>query len=332
MRKVRRAVSLFQKKGYTELAGAIRRHIRKRLSGGYSSRERLEPVAGLVRPLFNTWFRLRYGRGKDVIDADWDNLIILDACRYDDFESVNDFDGELRRIVSKGSDSPMFMDRTFNGRTLHDTVYVTANPHVSRISDDVFFAIDERPLSEWDPDRQCVPPEAVTEYAIEAHESYPNKRIIAHYMQPHDPPIGPTGEAIREEFDIGGPSVTNGNDERVRIMRAVSRGEVSLERARKAYRETLDIALDEAETLHRSINGKTAITADHGEHFGEHYPLLGRLYEHFGHPRTPELGLVPWFEFQDHESRREISESTPKDADRIGRSDVSDQLEALGYK
>lgn len=332
MRKVRRAVFIFRNKGYSELVDAIRRQFRKRISGGYLSRERIELVAGLIRPFFNIWFLLGYGRGEDVVDANWDNLIILDACRYDDFESVNGLDGKLRQIVSKGSDSTMFMDRTFNGRTHHDTVYVTANPHVSRISDDVFFAIDETPLSEWDPDRQCVPPEAVTKCAIEAHESYPNKRIIAHYMQPHDPPIGPPGEAIREEFDIGGPSTKSGDDERVRIMRAVSRGEVSLERARKAYRETLDIALGEAKTLHRSVDRKTVITADHGEHFGERYPLLGRLYEHFGHPRTPEPCLVPWFEFQDYERRRKIAESTPKDADRTDQSDVADQLEALGYK
>ena len=73
----------------------------------------------MARPFFSAWFLLKYGRGKDVVDADWDNLIILDAYRYDDFESVNNLDGELQQIVSKGSDSPMFMEKTFSGRTLH---------------------------------------------------------------------------------------------------------------------------------------------------------------------------------------------------------------------
>jgi hypothetical protein len=333
MRKSRQVLSILREKGPSELYKFFMQILRKKLSGGYSSRERIELVAGLLRPFFNGWFILHYGRGEDVINADWDNLVILDACRYDDFETINGLNGDLNCIVSKGADSPRFMDRTFRGRNLHDTIYVTANPHVSRISDNVFFVLEETPLSEWDSDRQCIPPEAVTEAAIEAHKSYPNKRIIAHYMQPHDPPIGPTGSAIREEFDIGGPAVGTSEEDRERIMRAVSRGKISLQRARKAYRETLDIALDEAARLHQTTNGKTVITADHGEHFGESvYPLLGRLYEHFGHPRTPELCVVPWFEVEDYDNRREVTENTPRKVNRIDRSEITDQLEALGYK
>jgi hypothetical protein len=43
------------------------------------------------------------------MEEDWDNLIILDACRYDYFKRQHDFEGSVDRIVSPGKMSWEFM-------------------------------------------------------------------------------------------------------------------------------------------------------------------------------------------------------------------------------
>lgn len=53
------------------------------------------------------------------------------------------------------------------------------------------------------------------------------------------------------------------------IIELVVDGTIAAERARAAYRETLEIALEEVESLLKAISGRVVISADHGEHFGE---------------------------------------------------------------
>ena len=61
--------------------------------------------SNIIYPINNVYFNRKYGRGIDIIDQDWDNLIILDACRYDYFKEMNTIDGELRPVLSQGSHS-----------------------------------------------------------------------------------------------------------------------------------------------------------------------------------------------------------------------------------
>ncbi|MDZ7731078.1 MAG: hypothetical protein U5K37_09365 [Natrialbaceae archaeon] len=67
-------------------------------------------------------FDLRTGEGIDVMEQDWDNLILLDACRYDAFEAQSAIDGNLKPVLSRGGASWEFMQANFAGRELHDTV------------------------------------------------------------------------------------------------------------------------------------------------------------------------------------------------------------------
>lgn len=62
------------------------------------------------------------------MQADWDTLVILDACRYDMFEEINETEGELEHRYSRGSCTPDFIRENFPEGEFHDTVYVTANP------------------------------------------------------------------------------------------------------------------------------------------------------------------------------------------------------------
>jgi len=77
----------------------------------------------------------------DVIQKEWDNLLILDACRYDMFEKQWNFGGELRRVRSPASWSWGFLKESFAGRELHDTVYITANPYTYKLPDGTFHAV-----------------------------------------------------------------------------------------------------------------------------------------------------------------------------------------------
>lgn len=336
MGTARRALNIYRQEGLGPLAAAAAGHLKARVSGGTSSRKRVERFGGVLRPFYNLVFRIQMGRGVDVMDEDWDTLILLDACRYDDFRQVNKLGGNLSWRVSQGADSIQFIKRNFCGRKLHDTVYVTANPHVNLLDDDVFHAVIDDPVAEWDEEYRCVQPEAVTSTAIDAHQSFPEKRLIVHYMQPHDPPLGPTAKELREEFSLGGisdgedESRSAGEDSHVRIMSAVMEGKISPERARQAYRETIKVVLDQVESLIQELDGKTVISSDHGEMFGESYPLLGELYEHYRHPRTPELCEVPWLVIED--DRREIVSDQPIQPTKTSDVDIEGQLNSLGYK
>ncbi|MFC6769929.1 hypothetical protein [Halorubrum pallidum] len=83
-------------------------------------------------------FQRTHGPVVDVMEQDWDVLIILDACRYDIFSETVDIDGELTAINSKGSHSEEFCTAHFANRTHHDTVYVTANGYGARIGSESF--------------------------------------------------------------------------------------------------------------------------------------------------------------------------------------------------
>jgi len=159
-------------------------------------------VKRFVRIIFRWKFKRRYGRGLDVMQEDWDNLIILDACRYDTLEEHTRFEGKVQKVVSAGKNSWEFMTANFVGKELHDTIYVTANPYSARINESVFFKLISL-IDDWDENIGTVLPEDVTQKAIEVSENHPDKRLIIHYMQPHTPHIG----SIQNDFVQSGFSL-----------------------------------------------------------------------------------------------------------------------------
>ncbi|NEU58111.1 hypothetical protein [Halorussus sp. MSC15.2] len=261
----------------------------------------------------------------DVMAADWDTLVILDATRYDVFTQTNWLDGDLHRVRSGASHSIEFVHRNFEGRELHDTVYVTANPYVRELSEGTFHSVNSL-LEAYDTFR-AIRPDKMTEEAIAAHEEFPNKRLVVHYMQPHAPFIGEYGQYLQSEY-LGGKEVAG-----ARWMEEVvwdPNHPLDVEMVKKAYRENLEIALDEAERLASNLDGKTVITADHGELFGERTrPIPARLYGHEPFVHYGNLVSVPWFELPTDE-RREIRADPPEERDRTTEV-TDDQLAALGY-
>lgn len=316
------AVELYREEGLPGLLSGIRRF-------SYWRSRRIFNVIQSIP------FQYTHPNPVDVVSEDWDILILLDACRYDYFEEVCEFTGILESRISPAGSSNTFIKRSFAGRDLHDTVYVTANPYVTEVPDGTFHAVHDAPLQDgFDPDLGTVPPEEVTGAALDAANKYPNKRLIIHYMQPHMPPLGPTAELLDSEFGLKGMRMgREGPVDGTNIYDIARKGLIERNTVRQCYRETLNIVLNEIEDLLPSICGKTVLSADHGEFLGERC-VLDRQ-DRFGHgninkqPRHEKLLKVPWFILPSNE-RREIQSDPPTTAQPKAEPSM-EQLRALGY-
>lgn len=284
----------------------------------------------LIKKVNNWRFVRSYGEGRDFMCKDWDNLIILDACRYDYFEEFNPMDGYLSSIVSKGAHSWEFMEGNFVGRKFHDTVYVTANPHVVKLPDDTFHHVITL-FDEWDDNPGTVLPESVYTAALEAHKNFPDKKLIVHFMQPHGPHLGQTAEEYRDRLDLRGWNPPEENQPGLRWDHAATEGHVSRQDIRDAYSETLELVLGHVENLVNQLDGKSVVTADHGQMLGERIaPLTSPIY---GHPHdiyTRELCIVPWFEIESG-PRRRIRSDEPVVNGFVNEDVVNQRLRDLGY-
>jgi hypothetical protein len=265
--------------------------------------------------------------------ADWDTLIILDACRYDDFSEH--WDGEdVEKRYSPTSTTGEFVSRCIREK-YDDTVYVTANPHLLN-REEYFVDMYHVWKTHWDEELRTVHPEKVLEVAKKAHTRYPDKRIVVHFMQPHAPYIGP--EARSMGLVCAGTAAARKSAQQLEyadmatIWDKISNGEVEPGTVRKLYKENLDIVLPYVKDLIKNINGKVVITADHGEAFGEMF-RGEQVFGHTGAKHAPPVIKVPWVEISG--SRRKISAGETHQARKIEEKEVKQQqerLEALGYR
>jgi hypothetical protein len=253
--------------------------------------------------------------GDDVLEKDWDNLIILDACRYDIFKDINQIPGELDAVRSVGSQTGEFVKKTFGGRELPDTVYVFAKPNPMRVDaqlHDVYNIWTE----EWNESIRMVPNDVMVDRALEIAGEYPHKRLIIHFVPPHLPFIGDFGQQLHEEY---GHDITEMWDK-------TRDGEIPVSDMWKAYRENLETTLPEVDRLQEKLTGKTVITSDHGQAFGER-----GVYSHPPKAYIDVLLRVPWLEIDAQERREIISGSAEKDIMDYELDEAKDQLRDLGY-
>ena len=291
--------------------------------------------------LNNLYFRLRHGSGTRVMDEDWDTLVILDACRYDMFAEQADIDGDLQSRISLGSTSEEFLDRNFGDKTFHDTVYVNTNPYLPKLGldDGTFHAVVDL-LDDWDDNIETVHPDTVVDAALDAHHRFPNKRLIVHFMQPHFPFIGETGRQIASK----GWSTERGNKNKngnsagnktvwQQLRAGANRTGLTRKLAWKAYRENLDIVLGSVEQLLDGIDGRTVLSADHGNMVGERFrPIPSfRKYGHFYGVYTSELVRVPWHVI-DSTERRDVVAEPPIETEGQTDDIIEQRLDALGYR
>lgn len=281
-----------------------------------------------VHKLYGRYLEDRLPDGECVMDRDWDTLVILNACRYDYFADHNWLPGDLESVVADGRKSWEFMQNNFAGGEYHDTVYITANPFVDRLDDGTFYHVDYL-ADEWNDEIGTIFPEDVRAAAVEANRKHQNKRLIVHFMQPHRPYLGETAEELRGRVDLKG---YRNEGEGVQIWGAAKQKDVTVEEVRRAYGESLDIVLAEVEELLDELDGKTVVTADHGEMLGERvFPFTTRVWGHSEGFNTRLLRTVPWLTVEGDE-RREITAETPEESTDLESETVSNRLEALGYR
>jgi hypothetical protein len=222
-------------------------------------------------------------------DKQWDNLIILDACRHDFYQEEFGY-SDYR--ITEGSASKEYIKRNFSDQDFQDTVYITANPHLyedifsdltGRKPEDVFHTVFNTYEDKWDRQEGTVLPESVVEDAITAEKLFPEKRKIIHFMQPHGPFIG-------VEWDKGKlAKKKRSKNEEIGVFDKAQIGLVDGEKLVGAYRQNLTLLEAHVKKLNEALDGRTVVTADHGELLGE-----GGMYQHFEGCDAVALRKVPW--------------------------------------
>jgi hypothetical protein len=304
-----------------------------------------------VNRLYHTRGNRRYNqKGIDIFAEDWDNLLILDACRYDMFRDQHTLPGRLESRISQASHTSEFLKSNFADRDLRDTVYVTGSPMYYRNKESLnaqfHEVIDVWKEGGWHETYRTVMPETMAQFAMEAAERFPDKRLIVHFLQPHYPFVGETGVAnfdldnLAFEWDAAFDDTFGFSDDLLW----------------RAFCENLDVALPHVESLMRALPGRTVVSADHGQMIGERSRPIPTV--EYGHPPgtyTEQLTKVPWLVFENG-ARKEIRHGessasnsggmpetpeqptplteTESESDRDDADDdelVKDRLESLGY-
>ncbi|SEO22801.1 hypothetical protein SAMN04487948_101210 [Halogranum amylolyticum] len=309
--------------------------------------------------LFREMNRLYHTRGNsrfnpagvDVFAEEWDNLLLLDACRYDMFRDQHALPGRLESRVSRGSHTSEFLKANVADRDLRDTVYVTASPMYYRNEDALnarfHEVVEVWKEGGWHDTYRTVMPETMVRFALDAAERHPDKRLLVHFLQPHYPFVGETGVAnfdldnLAFEWDAAFDDGFGFSDELLR----------------RAFCENLDVVLPHVEELMRALPGRTVVSADHGQMIGERSRPIPSV--EYGHPPgvyTEQLTKVPWLVFENG-PRKEIRHgastatssdpvpgtaepvapttadpsATPRDDSETDDELVRDRLESLGY-
>ncbi|PSQ40689.1 hypothetical protein BRD14_07920 [Halobacteriales archaeon SW_5_68_122] len=284
---------------------------------------------GAVREFLSRSYR-RYGRGLSadpVFDADWDLLVVLDACRADLWAEVVDPDSVLpvgTTRVSPGGTSTEWLKATFGEarpERLSSTGYVTANPYSADHVDGAALGhLREVWRDAWDDDLGTVRPRAVTDAAIRAGREHDLDRLVVHYMQPHFPSIV-DGRDDGVELEAFG-------DEPLSVWEDLRFGRCSRAEVWRAYRANLRAVLPEVELLLSNIDADRAvITADHGNAVGER-----GLYGHAAGLALRPLREVPWAVTTAADTG---SHELPAAAAAVGETasaEVAARLERLGYR
>jgi hypothetical protein len=257
--------------------------------------------------------------GFDIFDETWDNLIILDACRYDIFEQLVPFEGQLESRTSRGSKTWEFIKGNFTGKQKYDTVYLADNPWYTRLTDKTDAELYHFKLIDQDSfDGRVAHPATTTDAAIAYNDRFDEKKLIVHYYQPHQPYFDEDGKELhRLESTCPARLHSMGFNEQEIV---------------DAYKSTLRLAFDEIKRLLSELNGTTVITADHGELINDRMRPLP--FHAYGHPEgvyVEELVKVPWFVIDHEENKEVVTADAPLETESADVDNIENRLQDLGY-
>ena len=257
--------------------------------------------------------------GQNIYETDWDLLVVLDACRVDAMAEVIDeysFLNELHTHRSTASTSGEWMRTSFTTeyeQELQNTVYVSANQHISEVEDSPFLGFEDVYNYGWDSDYGTVLADTVTDVAIQTGREYADSRdrMIVHYMQPHFPSIPkPLGHGNKFDNVWKGLMVGRGNRDDIW----------------ESYLKNLRYVLNHVEVLLKNIDADTVvITADHGNAMGE--------WGVYAHPLGVPINCVktvPWCPTSANDEQTRTA-SVMKEEPSVDAT-VNDRLKSLGYR
>ena len=294
--------------------------------------------------------------GTNVFSREWDVLILLDTCRVDALQEVSGEYSFLKGIEpmwSIGGRSPEWIAKTFTEQyetEISNTAYLSANAfsekilksrhHESATPNEVNLAyslLGQIPtlnvsslgrfeyLYEYEPvgadgplghNDGGTPPRYVTDRGIIVGRKHDFDRVILHYLQPHPPYVA---NALEEEREL---------EQHERDWWSYLGETGDYETIWNTYLDELRYVLDDVELLLENLDAETvAISADHGEAFGEYWE-----YGHHTGSINPHVRKVPWVETTATDQHAYTPTTDPPSNGIDIKSATDDQLEALGYK
>jgi hypothetical protein len=272
--------------------------------------------------------KLNRWRGERVLERDWDNLILLDGCRYDLFAEEIAIDGELDSLRSAGSTSHEYFVNNYDGGTFPEVAYISANTWFHKIEAEFADIIPAREIL-WDEEVMTVLPQDLTEHVLSISDEYQDKRLVIHYMQPHMPFLTRTDGGVQKHEVSRGSGLykySKNPDPEIRPWwRRLREGELTRNEVITAYRETLRIVLEDITPLLEGLQGRTIVSADHGNGFGE-----AGIYGHPGNRSHHNLVKVPWFIIEGN-NRKSIKSADQLVSTRELSTVDEEKLHALGY-
>jgi hypothetical protein len=261
--------------------------------------------------------------------ADWDVLIVLDACRADLLREVTgeyDFLTSGSEYNSVASTTHHWMERNFTAEydeEVSKTVYVCGNPYSERVLDqNSFELLDEVWQYGWDPEQGTIPPRPITNRAIHLGREYnfdvEETRMIVHYMQPHAPFIAHGSSTDFSLHEFGNRPIDD-------VWQELQKGNTEKEEIWRQYTDNLRLVLDDVSVLLQNLDASNVLlTSDHGNGFGE----FG-IYGHPNNVAVPCLRRVPLWQTSASDSEKHEPKSV--DDASVDQS-VDDRLRSLGYK
>lgn len=291
------------------------------------------PTTGVRMSAEHAWRRLlrQVGQwvnyGKNPLDADWDVLLVLDACRADlfrDFAPRHELSTQfetMESVYSCASSSPEWFGKGFQeaqDSAVSDVAYVTQNAYFETVDHQRFY--DTLPLHRAETDNQngLLSPSEVTDAALSFYADTDADRFVIHYMPPHAPFQYADREYEVENVPWAGSSQS--------AWWGLQTGDFEHKQVWQDYGENLLGVLDEVQRIVKHVTGNVVVTSDHGNAMGE-----WGLYAHPVYVPAPVLKSVPWVELEGRGVRYDADEF---DIPRIKTDDmvVKNRLDALGYK
>lgn len=299
----------------------------------------------------------RFPMGDNVLDKDWDLLIILDTCRFDALKEAKRSGGfscldssKIKSYYSVGGSTLEWTAQTFRksySASASEVDYIAGNVLVEEVLDGRHTpeSIDDAAWSptKWNTlsksalnnfvsvgnlrevkgpasgheDRPHPSAQLVTDLAINHGRQNDPKRLIVHYIQPHYPYYSAIETGERETLA----------DWEVFPFYKLRLGKVSKATVWDRYMKELYSALDAIDILLRNYDAeRVAISADHGEAFGERY-LGVRGYKHRVGMLHPKVRRVPWA----ITSATDTGERTPDVNVKSSSQSREEMLKSLGY-